>query len=108
MRTLLLTLILSLGLFLPDGATSREPGTLVIPHVTVIDVTEGRARPDMTVMVRGNQITETGEAGRVSFPSDARVIDAAGKFLIPGLWDMHVHWYTRDTLTLFTANGVTG
>jgi imidazolonepropionase-like amidohydrolase len=38
----------------------------------------------------------------------ARVIDAGGKFLIPGLWDMHVHWYNRDTLTLFTANGVTG
>ena len=41
-------------------------------------------------------------------PPGATVVDAAGKFLIPGLWDMHVHWYIRDTLTLFTANGVTG
>jgi Amidohydrolase family len=108
MRTLLLGLVLLLGSFLPGGPTPSESNTLVLKHVTVIDVIDGRAKPDMTVVIRGNQITETGEATRVSFPTDARVIDAAGKFLIPGLWDMHVHWYSRETLTLFTANGVTG
>ena len=36
------------------------------------------------------------------------MLDAAGKFLIPGLWDMHVHWYDRGYLPLFIANGVTG
>jgi Amidohydrolase family len=35
-------------------------------------------------------------------------VNATGKFLIPGLWDMHVHWYDKDYLPLFMANGVTG
>ncbi len=41
-------------------------------------------------------------------PAGAQIVDATGKFLIPGLWDMHVHWYSRDAFTLFIANGVTG
>src|SRR5215475_11611063 len=68
----------------------------------------GAPKPDMTVVITGAHITDLGEAGKVSVPQGGKVIDAGGKFLIPGLWDMHVHWYGRDTLTLFTANGVTG
>jgi len=108
MRTLLIALVLLLGLFLPGGEPPSQSSTLVLKHVAVIDVTDGRARPDLTVVIRGNKITETEDTSRASFPTDARVIDAGGKFLIPGLWDMHVHWYARETLTLFTANGVTG
>ena len=42
------------------------------------------------------------------YPHDAQVVDATGTFVIPGLWDMHVHWYLKDYLPLFIANGVTG
>ena len=61
-------------------------------------------------MITGNRITTIGKTAGVSIPKDAQVIDATGKFLIPGLWDMHVHWYGYDKayLQLFIVNGVTG
>src|ERR1700678_802312 len=89
---------------------------LAITHVTVIDVTGGAARNDMNVVVEGERITQIGSSRRVKIPKGARVVDATGKFLIPGLWDMHVHTFFgtwvpggRDvTLPLFVANGITG
>jgi hypothetical protein len=80
----------------------------VLAHVTVIDVAGGPSKPDRTVVIHGDRISDIGKAGEMAVPSDATVVDASGKFLIPGLWDMHVHWYNRDSFTLFTANGVTG
>jgi dipeptidyl aminopeptidase/acylaminoacyl peptidase/imidazolonepropionase-like amidohydrolase len=85
-----------------------ESGPLAISHVTVIDGTGAPAQPDRTVIVTGNRINRIGPAGTVTIPEGAQVVNAAGKFLIPGLWDMHVHWYDKDALTLFLANGVTG
>jgi hypothetical protein len=89
---------------------------LVITHVTVIDVAGGAARNDMSVVVAGERITQIGSSRRVKIPKGARIVDATGKFLIPGLWDMHVHTFFgtwvpggRDvTLPLFVANGITG
>ena len=101
-------LLLLSALPLVGWRTDAQQKALVLTHLTIIDITGGPPKPDMTVVVTGNQITDLGEAGKVSVPQGGRVIDAGGKFLIPGLWDMHVHWYNRDTLTLFTANGVTG
>jgi imidazolonepropionase-like amidohydrolase len=60
------------------------------------------------LVVTGERISAIGRAGTVAVPADAQVVDATGKFLIPGLWDMHVHWYERSYLPLFTVNGVTG
>ena len=62
----------------------------------------------MTVGSTGDRITALGKSQAVRLPKDAQVVDATGKFLMPGLWDMHVHWYLKDYLTLFIANGVTG
>ena len=81
---------------------------LVFTHVTVIDATGAPAQPDMTVVIRGDRIAELGKSGTVQAPDGAQVVDATGKFLIPGLWDMHAHWYHKDYLPLFIANGVTG
>jgi tetratricopeptide (TPR) repeat protein len=81
---------------------------LVITHVTVIDTTGGPARSNETVIVHGDRITEEGRSGRVRIPSGSQTVDASGKFLIPGLWDMHVHLNYKDYLPLFIANGVTG
>jgi imidazolonepropionase-like amidohydrolase len=85
--------------------------TLAIAHVSVIDATDSTPRPDQTVLVRGNRIVMVGPARSVSVPSGARVLDGRGKFLIPGLWDMHVHTAIvggREMLALYVANGVTG
>jgi Amidohydrolase family len=84
------------------------PAPLALTHVTIIDVTVGELRRDTTVVITGDRISAIGPSATTSVPTDAKVIDATGQFLIPGLWDMHVHWYVRDTFTLFTANGVTG
>jgi len=92
------------------GQTPPQPATkvLALVHVTVIDATGGPALADRTVVVTGNRITDIGPSSKIPVPKDAETIDGAGKFLIPGLWDMHVHWYDRDYYSLFLANGVTG
>ncbi len=85
-----------------------QPRPLVFTHVTVIDATGTPAKPDMTVVIAGDRIAEIGRSGKVRVPKEAQVVEATGKFLIPGLWDMHVHWFLKDSLSLFIANGVTG
>ena len=89
-------------------AAGKKPSVLIITHVTVIDATGGPSRADSTIIVTGDRITEIGEASKVRMPDGAQVVDATGKFLIPGLWDMHVHPEGREYLPLFIANGVTG
>ena len=86
----------------------QAPRPLVFTHVTVLDMTGAPAQPDMAVVIAGERITELGRSASVRMPPDAQVVDATGKFLIPGLWDMHVHWFHQDYLPLFLANGVTG
>ncbi len=89
----------------PDELTER---TLCFTNVTVIDATGASAQIDMSVVVRGETISEIGRSTEVEIPENAQVIDLTGKFLIPGLCDMHTH-LTSDTenLKLFVANGVT-
>ena len=85
---------------------------VVLEHVTIVDTATGASRADMTVTISGSRISDIGKTGARSTPSGAQVIDASGKFLIPGLWDMHVHVLSPhriDTfLPLLIANGVTG
>ena len=87
---------------------SDDQTALVIAHVTVIDATGAPARPDTTVVVIGDHIAEIRNSRDTPIPRTARVIEGTGKFLIPGLWDMHVHLNYKDYLSLFIANGVTG
>ncbi|HKW10892.1 MAG TPA: hypothetical protein VJO33_10985, partial [Gemmatimonadaceae bacterium] len=98
--------------FAAAGCSSPGPvpaAAIAITHVSVVDVASGRLRSDATVVVRGNRIASIGAD---SAPADARVVDGRGKFLIPGLWDMHVHaaWpnMADPVAELFVANGVTG
>jgi imidazolonepropionase-like amidohydrolase len=98
------------------GATPSFADTLAITHINLIDATGGPELPDMTVLVRDGRITELGKSSMVIAPPDSKTVNGSGKYLIPGLWDMHVHtifgdWLPRNekvTLPLFVANGVTG
>lgn len=90
---------------------------LVLQHVTIIDGTGAVPQPDQTVVITGGRITAVGPASQIKFEKTARVIDSHGKFLIPGLWDMHVHiagvsadpsWSKDVLLPLLLANGITG
>jgi imidazolonepropionase-like amidohydrolase len=82
---------------------------LEITDVTVIDTTGAPAKPGQTVTVEGNRISQVGDAKKVRAPKGAQVVNAHGLYVIPGLWDMHVHvWETDRTFPLFIANGVLG
>jgi len=91
---------------------------LAITHVTIVNP-EGPAQQDMTVVVSGGVIEWIGAASDRKRPAhqDAMEFDARGKFLIPGLWDMHTHvagisadptWSKNVLLPLLVANGITG
>ncbi|HXN76616.1 MAG TPA: amidohydrolase family protein [Gemmatimonadaceae bacterium] len=88
------------------------PNVIAIAHVSVIDVASGAIRPENTVLITGNRITYAGPAASAKIPANATVIDGRGRFLIPGLWDMHVHGFVHTFSDfagpLMIANGVTG
>jgi Amidohydrolase family/Tetratricopeptide repeat len=89
-------------------ASDAPPAALVLTHITVIDATGAAEKPDSTVVIAGNRIVAIGGNDRVRIPDGAQVVDETGRFLIPGLWDMHVHFGPQQDLALFIANGVTG
>ena len=68
-----------------------EPAPLVFRNVTVIDGTGAPPAPGMAVVVERGRITAVTPLARLRLPPRARVVDATGRFLIAGLWDMHVH-----------------
>ncbi len=107
--------LLLLGLILAawPGLAWAETTPLAMTHVTVLDGTGGAAGPDSTVLIQGDRITSVSPAAP---PEGARVIDGRGKFLIPGLCDMHVHlagvaadpgWSKDTLLPLLVAHGIT-
>ena len=105
-RCLVIAVAISASAGLAQIVSGRS---LVFAHVSVVDVESGVARDDQTVVIVGNRIAEVGLADRVRVPPGGQVIDARGKFLIPGLWDMHAHGvFSPDLFILHAAHGVTG
>jgi imidazolonepropionase-like amidohydrolase len=110
--TLLAAVVLAAA---PAGSIAAQPSApavLAFTHATVIDVERGRADQDMTVVVAGNRIAAVGTSATVRAPAGTRVVDATGKVIIPGLWDMHVHatgsFIDKVFLPMLVANGITG
>jgi imidazolonepropionase-like amidohydrolase len=83
-----------------------------ITHVTVIDTENGKKIQDRTVVISGDRISEVGDSKGMKPLAGAKVVDGSGKYVIPGLWDMHVHAVFAERLDsmfpLFVANGVLG
>jgi imidazolonepropionase-like amidohydrolase len=91
-------------------APRRDP-VAAITRVAVVDVERGRVLPDHTVLVRDGRIVDVGPAERTRVPDGARIIDGRGRWLIPGLWDMHTHTVGAQSellLPVYVAYGVTG
>ena len=115
-------ILLVIACLLLTACTRTKAPSVAIRDVTVIDVMDGSLRAGQTVLVAGNHIAAIGAADKVRVSPGAEVIDAAGGYLIPGLWDMHVHSVTNVALDrsvesvaawqwhlpLFLAWGVTG
>lgn len=101
---------LSISFALVSAQRAAVPPPVALRDVTVIDTTGDPPRSHMTVLITGSRITGIGPARTLALPAATRVVDGRGKYLIPGLWDMHVHLtHNRDgMIPLFIANGVTG
>lgn len=84
---------------------------VAISHVAVVDPATASVRSDQTVVIRGTRIQAVGPSASIAIPAGARIVEGRGRYLIPGLWDMHVHADVpggRALLPLFLVHGVTG
>lgn len=90
------------------ASTAPSSGSVAITDVTVIDVSTGTRRTGINVLTRGDRIAAIGPG--IPIPRDASRINGKGKFVIPGLWDMHSHHQGTgaESLDLFVAKGVVG
>jgi len=112
----LLALITLHLLLTKDSTEDHESAPTVITHATIINPGTSSVQENRAVVITGDHISSISETEKFQSPKNARVIDATGQYLIPGLWDMHVHsafgdWFPggRDIiLPLFIANGVIG
>ena len=95
----------------PVSLAAQAEQPLAITGVSVIDVVQGRVVPNQTVVIQGRRIAAIGARASVRTPRDARVVSGRGRFLMPGLWDMHVHTPgpgSDSLLPVYIAYGVTG
>jgi imidazolonepropionase-like amidohydrolase len=108
----IIVLLFLLSVFIPARAQTQT----AFVDVNVIPMDKERVLQHQTVIVRNGVITEIGDVKRIKIPAGAQRIDGAGKFLIPGLTDMHVHLFTddefpdelaEDELRIMIAYGVT-
>jgi imidazolonepropionase-like amidohydrolase len=108
-------ILLAAGLLASAGQTGAQ--TITIDNVTIVDVTNGRLQPGKAIVIEGKRIARVENASMATHA--AATLDGTGMFVIPGLWDMHVHaYFTNDTarfhstsevmFPLFIVNGVTG
>src|SRR4029079_14602869 len=101
-------------LALPGPAPAAAP-TLAITDVRIVDVERGHATRPRTVVVQGGRIVAIDPPGRARIPDGAQRIDGRGRFLAPGLVDIHVHLFNNASkrppndwaFPLFVAHGVT-
>lgn len=110
----ILTALAALGT--PAAPVAAQRADAIMRHVTVIDVEQGRARADQAVAWRNDTIVAVGADAKIAKRWRAvAVIDGKGRYLIPGLWDMHVHFgggpdlveENKALLPLYIAHGIT-
>jgi len=115
-RTIALLFVLAVLSPVAAQTTTTAPDTVAFVNVNVVPMDSHRLLTHRTVIVRNGVIAEIGLARRTRIPEGAQRIDGAGKFLIPGLTDMHVHLFTdddfpdelaEDELKIMVAHGIT-
>jgi len=114
-------LLVMIALVAACGASSRRGSAplaagLALTDLTVVDVESGHLLHEQTVLISGRRIVRVAPSRRTDVPRGAQVVSARGRYLIPGLWDMHVHLFNQVSrrppnlwyFPLLVANGVTG
>lgn len=116
MKKTITTIFLGLILFAAVKAQTTNSQTIAYVDVSVIPMDKERVLKNQTVLVRAGRIAEIGESSKIKIPPNALKIDGRGKFLMPGIVDMHLHLSAGDgvggdlpsqQLRLLLANGVT-
>src|SRR6266550_8302433 len=101
-RALVVTgLVVAGALVIPfKSLDAQQPAALAIEGATLIDGNGGAPVADSVVVVQGNRIAAVGRKGQVTLPANARVINAAGKFVLPGLWESQTaySWYFGEAM----------
>ena len=92
---------------LSQGTSGRRTGTLAFVGATVINSTGEPPMSNATIVIRDAKIIAVGPGNKVKVPSDAQRVDVTGKFIIPGLWDMHAHYEQVEWGPIYLAAGVT-
>ena len=110
MRTTASLVLLVIVAVVPALSGFSASSSLVFTHSTVVDVRTGHILSDQTIVITGDRITAL--SPHAGIPADSEIVDATGKFVIPGLWDMHAHaLWSNDQVermfSMFLANGVT-
>ncbi len=105
--------LLVLSLAFSPGCGTGSGADMAIIHANLIDVRSGSVLRDRTILIRERRIAAIGPTADLKVPSDTETVDANDGYVIPGLWDMHVHalWdehIARAFLPLFVASGVVG
>ena len=112
----LLAAVVAVVALIPLPGAAAQSADILIRHATVVDVEHGRVIADQAVATAGDRIVAVGgDAAIAKSWQAARTIDAQGRYLIPGLWDMHVHFgggpelieENRALLPLYVAHGIT-
>src|SRR5262245_21589372 len=105
---------LALGAGLAAAPTRHGPsepaairGTTAFVHASVVTMPDESLLRDQTVVVANGRIAALGPASVTAVPPGAQIVDARGRYLMPGLADMHAHVYVEPELTLYAVNGVT-
>lgn len=111
---LLISLLLALCLALPaTAARATGDDATMLRNVTIVDIERNRLVPRRDVVIVGDRIVGIQAGGTARASKQGRVLDGSGKFLIPGLWDFHVHVFSAPgeedfALPLYIVNGITG
>lgn len=109
LRELPVNIRMSVWCLLLVACSGGVDADLAIRDVTIVNVADGSLQPDQTVLVKGNRIVFVGPTDDVKHSDSIEVVDGSGGFLIPGLWDTHVHsaasaeWH----FPLFLSFGIT-
>ncbi len=106
--------VLLCGSFLWAGSGPKPSETLVITNVNIVDTRYGGIEPNLTVIVKEGVITAITKIAIIQTGVHVRVVNAEGKYLIPGLWDLNARisgdadCSRSSALSLYVVNGVTG
>ena len=92
---------------LSERLSPPKTGPIAITGATLIDGTGSQPIPDSVVVIDNGRIAAAGPRAKIKIPANATRIDAAGRFIVPGLWDMHAHFEQVEWGPIYLAAGVT-